>query len=363
MNREFKYSISWLDYLVTVSLNPTHKDYVDNLCSKELERISLKIQQESDRIKLLIQKKAFEIQNEERFMATVRKYQDFFINLLDSIIINQNLIKGRDSNILNVYEKLQSAVDDIFLFIETRFSAYLGLDVKVPISYLSSIKSEFARKIEGFKKQSTKSKCADSILNLVINNLHRFVKSSSHQYDITFGAIRYKRELFKGILEQTFEQKENCCFKPMEELLIYLNYNSKKFIDLLTARLAEEINTHESPVERMDKLLYYYKAFNQLHRKPDVKLNPKYHDLDIVIGNWFVQEILYLEKKLRLFVIPLQGNAETKPKKTTVQMPKQKILGVLSTDQMALILRTTDDLRIIHAKSLNEVFRTIAPHL
>ena len=180
MNREFKYSISWLDYLVTVSLNPTHKDYVDNLCSKELERISLKIQQESDRIKLLIQKKAFEIQNEERFMATVRKYQDFFINLLDSIIINQNLIKGRDSNILNVYEKLQSAVDDIFLFIETRFSAYLGLDVKVPISYLSSIKSEFARKIEGFKKQSTKSKCADSILNLVINNLHRFVKSSSH---------------------------------------------------------------------------------------------------------------------------------------------------------------------------------------
>src|SRR5690606_14503688 len=180
MNREFKYSISWLDYLVTVSLNPTHKDYVDNLCSKELERISLKIQQESDRIKLLIQKKAFEIQNEERFMATVRKYQDFFINLLDSIIINQNLIKGRDSNILNVYEKLQSAVDDIFLFIETRFSAYLGLDVKVPISYLSSIKSEFARKIEGFKKQSTKSKCADSILNLVINNLNRFVKSSSH---------------------------------------------------------------------------------------------------------------------------------------------------------------------------------------
>lgn len=72
-------------------------------------------------------------------MATVRKYQHFFINLHDSIIINQNLIKGRDSNILNVYEKLQSAVDDIFLFIETRFSAYLGLDVKVLISYLSSI--------------------------------------------------------------------------------------------------------------------------------------------------------------------------------------------------------------------------------
>ena len=30
---------------------------------------------------------------------------------------------------------------------------------------------------------------------------------------------------------------------------------------------------------------------------------------------------------------------------------------------MALILRATDDLRIIQAKSLNEVFRTIAPYL
>ena len=36
---------------------------------------------------------------------------------------------------------------------------------------------------------------------------------------------------------------------------------------------------------------------------------------------------------------------------------------VLSTDQTALILRAADELKIIIAKSMNEVFKTIVPHL
>jgi len=34
---------------------------------------------------------------------------------------------------------------------------------------------------------------------------------------------------------------------------------------------------------------------------------------------------------------------------------------VLSTDQTGLILRATDELRILVAKSMNEVFKTIVP--
>lgn len=45
------------------------------------------------------------------------------------------------------------------------------------------------------------------------------------------------------------------------------------------------------------------------------------------------------------------------------QKEKQKVRCILSSDQMGLILRAADDIRILEAKSMSEVFRTIVPHL
>ena len=42
---------------------------------------------------------------------------------------------------------------------------------------------------------------------------------------------------------------------------------------------------------------------------------------------------------------------------------QEKILCNLSTDQIALVLRAADELRILKARSLRSVFRSIVPHL
>jgi predicted metal-dependent hydrolase len=81
------------------------------------------------------------------------------------------------------------------------------------------------------------------------------------------------------------------------------------------------------------------------------------------ICNWFLQEIHYLEKKIHLSEIPLQEQAEFNKSKANQEKPKQKVLCVLSTDQTGLILRASDELRILVAKSMSEVFKTIVPHL
>ena len=219
----------------------------------------------------------------------------------------------------------------------------------MPVTYFDVTKRELKIKIERLQKCTLDN----PVVKLLVNKMTNFITSPSHPYDLTFRVVLYFRELINGLEKIDWLHNDNEEFSQLEHLLIYLNFNSKKFMNLLTDRLATEVNRYEQPVQKMDKLLYFYKAYNQLHRKPDMKLNPKYRDLDTVIGNWFSQEIVYLEKKLRLVVLPLQGSNGI----------EQKILCVLSTDQMALILRATDDLRIIQAKSLNEVFRTIAPYL
>jgi hypothetical protein len=113
----------------------------------------------------------------------------------------------------------------------------------------------------------------------------------------------------------------------------------------------------------MDCLLFYFKEFNQMHRKTGITLHPQQIDLKDELSNWFSQEIFYLEKKLHFSIIPLQNKVAAVKEEAPVEKEKSKVLCVLSTDQTALILRAADELKILIAKSMNEVFKTIVPHL
>ncbi|VTR29483.1 hypothetical protein [Sphingobacterium thalpophilum] len=351
-----KYPLEWLDLLVMVSLNPAKTD-VSAITQEQAEQIKSRLSEETLRLQSLIKSQVFSINKEDEIDLLIKQYHVSLIALLDQTVRNKELTAPEAKPMQELNRALLSNLDELFSFLETRFSKYISLDERLPVTYFDVTKRELKIKIDRLQK------CVldNPVAKLLVNKMTNFITSPSHPYDLTFRVVLYFRELINGLEKIDWTQNDNEEFSQLEHLLIYLNFNSKKFMNLLTDRLATEVNRYEQPVEKMDKLLYFYKAFNQLHRKPNMKLNPKYRDLDTVIGNWFSQEIVYLEKKLRLVVLPLQGIAGSS--NGIEQTLKQKILCVLSTDQMALILRATDDLRIIQAKSLNEVFKTIAPHL
>lgn len=55
---------------------------------------------------------------------------------------------------------------------------------------------------------------------------------------------------------------------------------------------------------------------------------------------------------------------ERKPNSLSVlNTPSEKVLCKLSTDQTALILRASDELKILVSKSMNHLFKTIVPYL
>jgi len=127
-----------------------------------------------------------------------------------------------------------------------------------------------------------------------------------------------------------------------------------------TVKIAEEINAVPSPGDKIDRLLFHHKNFNQMHRKPGAKLNPFYGDVKEIVGNWFAQEISYQEKKYQWDVSPLASPVTTLKENKTEPF---KILCFLSVDQIAIILRALDSLRIIQARSMNQVFESIVPYL
>jgi hypothetical protein len=158
-------------------------------------------------------------------------------------------------------------------------------------------------------------------------------------------------------------ETENEIVTNLDKTLIYLNFNSGLYINYFIQKIEKEINSFENLNDKIDYIHFHYKKFNQLHRKAGVALYSEEINLKDAINNWFRHEIFYLEKMLHLPIVPLQEKQEKQNQKLSNEKKKPKVLCIFSTDQMGIVLRAFDELKVLQARSMNEVFKTIVPHL
>lgn len=194
---------------------------------------------------------------------------------------------------------------------------------------------------------------------IVKDEVDKFLSYAAGQHTYTFRAQLYVKELYIE-LENLEPTNRDAPFTPLDELLIRMNFNSSGYIHFLCEKLAALLNSVEKPPDKMKSLLFYFKSFRQVKRKPGMIFNSRDADLHKQVSNWFRQELSYLKKQIQYADIFLKANSKKKIIRNKVA---EKILFQLSVDQIALILRAADALKVIVAPSSNSVFKAIVPHL
>jgi hypothetical protein len=356
------YLLEWLDMLISVTLNPEKTD-ISTIRTDQFQYVLNNLNIERDNFKKCMMSHVFSGNDAGQIKTLICQYHDTLIILLDQTLRNQTFITSRESEINNVINSIIAVLDELLTFMETRFSKYLSLIERAPTTYAIVSGKELGNRLRKLKGRLGGQVSSTSKIEIVLKRIGHFSTTICQQREVTFKDVLYQKELLNGLEDVVTKDLSDEIYSPLDNLLIYLNFNSKAYINRLSEQLAAKINAGNSTSEKMEILLVYFKAFNQLHKKPEVVLNVNYHDLTTIMDNWFSQEMLYLEKKLHLSVIPLQGEAESPIAKEEMPKPKQKVLCIMSTDQMGLILRAADELRVLVAKSMSEVFKTIVPHL
>jgi hypothetical protein len=355
------YLLEWLDLLVTFTLNPNKTD-VNEITSVQSKAIIEKTIEQTIAIQSQFKIKVYSLNKEKQIKIIVRNYHSELIILLDSIIERTHNVEFERNDIKQVTNTVISCLDELLSFIETRFSDYLSLDVRVPATYLTVSNKKIRQKLDKLKKSSIAGVNDQKVTEIVFDNLYSFVNTKKNK-KITFRQVLYRKQLIKELELLKMLQKEEHMHSGIVELLIYMNFNSRTFINYFTQCIADKIDCFESASNKMEKLLLYYKEFNQIHVRDGVILNPHHQNLKKVLSDWFKHEIIFLEKKQHLSVFPLHGMDKKQHKSTTIDRIEDKVLCKLSTDQTALILRASDELKILIAKSMNQVFKTIVPFL
>lgn len=358
-----RYTLEWLDSLITVSLNPAKTD-LNTFSDDEIRSVISKITEEKEKLLTLLKNQIFGLTKEKQIALIVNQSHSSLIILLDQVLKypqSQNLNKP---SLQQLHNTLISSLEELLSFIEVRCFTYLNLNERVPATYLAVTGKELKQRVDKLKIKLLNQEANKQLANIVLDNLYSFINRLKEDFPLAFRELLYQKDLLKELKLLDLPKGETYVFTTFDELLIYLNFNSKSYMGYITKRLAEKINVAENNSDKLERLLFHYKQFNQMHRKPGVILNPQYGDLKTELSNWFTQEIFYLEKKLHLTIVPINGSTEQKGSGTVSQKNEpQKLLCILSVDQMALLLRSADDLKIIMARSLNAVFKAIVPHL
>ncbi len=355
-----RYILEWLDSLITVSLNPAKNDHA-TVTDEQIKTILTQMAVEKAKFQSLLKNHVFGLTKEKQIELFLKQYHSALIILLDQALENNKAIPSKKKALKRLANETITCVDQLLSFIETRFSDYLCLDERIPLTYLSVLKKELKPRIDKLNLKLSKEITDDQLRDIVVNCLFFFIDNEYNS--VTFQELLYIKELLNELEALEALEENKSTFSSLDRILIYLNFNHTEYMNYLTRKIANKINTHDDVSKRMDCLLIHFKEFNQMHRKLGIALYPQQVDLKDELSNWFSQEIFYIEKKLHFSIVPLKDKVAGIKEQTPVEKEKSKVLCVLSTDQTALILRAADELKILMAKSMNEVFKKIVPHL
>lgn len=350
------YTLEWLDLTVNITLNPQESatSHPTNSGYDEIIKIA---NQERDKLQSHLKGLVFAITTKTEIQLVVRQYYSALIILLDRAHSNYDHLQMDNPGFRHVCKTMISCLEDLLSFIETHFSKYLGLDQRVPITYLLAVRTELKQRLNTLKSRISRRIADKTLSNLVFETLYDFANGFDDR-KVTFREMLYKKQLIKGLEEISALKPEIDIRKAVTALLIYQNYNKKAFLEYYTQTVAAKVKHFDSLSEKLEELLLSYKEFNQMHRKSGVKLNPNYADVKEVIDNWFVEEIGFLEKKCQFHVSPHELSL-IEPTEGVAN----KIRLSLNADQIAILLRAAVDVGILHTKSVHFAFRTIVPFL
>lgn len=352
------YPLEWLDSLISLTLNPS-KIYLHDLTKEDVQSLSEKAVIETVHIQSELKNQVFSLHKESQIRLLVQKYHSALIILLDTIIDYEQNETFDKSDYSNLAKTLISCLDELLFFIELRFANFLSLDQRVPPTYLNVSRKELKSKLDHLQKKLVADVADPIFTSLLLDNLYKFINTRKTD-TITFRELLYRKELVQKLELLGLSETQTSVYNALNELLIYMNFNSRGYINYFTRCIADKINGLPTKMERIDSLHFHFKEFRQMQSHQSMILYPQHQNLKAILGNWFEQEITYLEKTLHLALNPVK---ELKRGSVSQLKITDKVTVNLSSDQIALILRAADESKALEARSMSEVFKKIVPHL
>jgi len=312
------------------------------------------VKHEVERIKRAFIKESFSLKKDKHIEVYIQHHQNAIIHLWDSVPGNhENSKSACKEAILFVHNKL----GELLSFVEKHFSRYFDLSAKIPESYRAMSMRDFTERLPTLIQNLKSKGLKPDVINPMVESFKDFIENSESK--ISFRKLIYLKELYNEITELTVLDADA---KELDKIvcvtMIYMNYNSPKFLNHCAKTIKEAYQAKATLSEQLEKLSHYLKLINQQQEKPGFSLKHSQKSLKVQLSEWVIEEILFLEKKQQL-----SFNFKAIGKTGAPVMRDFKIHTESSVPQVAYFVRILMETGIIKNQSTIDVIRFFSNHV
>lgn len=344
------YQLQWLDVAVTDVLSP-HKSNFDLFSEMDLRQFKLQLSVEIENQMTFLKKQALLRINNQRL---IYQYRMMIVRLLDQSHQNARLVEPTVANYIMVSEQMIIALKQILDLVDQLFSNSIYLSQPVPLIEIQRHRDFIADQLTALKENLLSKIGSDQLATIILNCFEHLDKSLI----ITGRDIQYRMKLLRAMLQIPVSFDLELNHQRLISTMVYHNFNSKAFLNYYASMVSHSIQIQQGRGQKMTALLSWYKKFKQLHHSRQLIYNPSFDSVKKVLSSWFKEEFRFLENSDSC---EIQQPSDTSIKKGQTEI--SKILCLLSVDQISLVLRALDSLRIIQVKSFNSLVQNLTPYL
>jgi hypothetical protein len=234
-------------------------------------------------------------------------------------------------------QKIYNLLDDLLSFMQSDFAFYMDTKLIAPVSYQLAIKKQLATAPDFMKKVD--HECG-KILTTAFTKEDR----------LTYEQLDYLKELHEE-LNILLDEHEDRIQMKLLDLLIYLNFNDKRFYDYSINSIEKELE--EVPTnQQLIRLKWYQARINSSPVKEGVNYSNTSMKLKELLQSWLTQMIDYLE----------YVEKRTTDANLTKQSTPKLHIG-RSIKELACVVNLLVETEIITNKNKTEVAEFFALHI
>ena len=280
----------------------------------------------------------------------VQNYHESLVSILD-IAMKYRKEQGQiNTESVVLLTGIINSLKEIIVFIKNRFGRFLKSSLKVPLSEHQVSKQQMQSKLDLLKARFSKGTVDTALSEILIRHFERYIVKKSFG---TFHIISYNKKLISKLIN--LDDSNGIENSKITSLLLDMNFNTNAFIDYLTESIAKRLVAIKDDIGKIELLQIELLEINHKDGTRRVKFHRGDSSVLQVVKKWIHDEIAFLNEKLDLQHKFLN--------KKVPEAPLPKLVCNLSSDQISIFLRALDEAKIVHAKSLNEVFKVIVPFL
>lgn len=319
-----------------------------------LEHIIGEIQQESENFKVSLSNAVFRLRKEKQVCLLIEKYHRAMVLLIDEFLEQEEALSREE-----IFLRIHKVLNDMLLFIEKRFSAYLNPESELPAHYVSLSQKQWKSRLKEMES-SYREAGAEKLYEFVRENIMRFIHAKRHRH-LPLRALLYRKELITEMEGLSKSVKMGQMPKALHELLLYMNYNSLGYLEYYTRELTGFAGTLETTGEQAAFLKKKYRKFKRLYCNTHIALHHGKENIKGMISGWFESQLSLISEGKISTALPYGKAYKGLAPPNLKVLPK--IVCTFSATQLAILLRAADQAQLIRAPSLSAVFKAVVPHL